>query len=108
MTHVIDNSSRIRMIIASDRPTFRARARSCCGSLPARIEMKTMLSIPRTISRTVSVPRAIHPSALLVQPIAAESHPLIVDPSRVLRELGQIGEHTSELQSLRHLVCRLL
>ena len=33
----------------------RALARSSARSLPARIEMKTMLSMPRTISRTVSV-----------------------------------------------------
>ncbi len=37
------------------------RARPCCaaGSFPARIEMKMMLSMPRTISSTVSVTRLI-------------------------------------------------
>ena len=38
-----------------------------CGSLPARIEMKTMLSMPRTISSTVRVRRAIQPSTLVIQ-----------------------------------------
>ncbi len=54
------------MNIASDRPTFRARSRSSGGSFPARIEMKTMLSMPSTISSTVSVRRAIQPSALVI------------------------------------------
>jgi hypothetical protein len=73
ITQVIDHSSARRMNIASDRPILRARARSSARSLPARIEMKTMLSIPRTISRTVSVARAIQPSALLVHPNALPS-----------------------------------
>src|SRR5687767_12302113 len=63
----MDSSRRIRMIIASDNPTLRARARSAFGSFPARIEMKTMLSMPRTISRTVKVASAIQPSALVIQ-----------------------------------------
>ena len=75
ITQVIDHSSAIRMNIASDRPIFRARARSSRRSFPARIEMKTMLSMPRTISSTVSVARAIHPSALLVHPNAPDSQP---------------------------------
>ena len=56
----------MRMNIARKRPVFRARSRSAAGSLPARIEMKTMLSMPRTISRTVSVRRAIQPSAPVI------------------------------------------
>ena len=70
ITQVIDHSSAMRMNIASESPIFRARARSSAGSLPARIEMNTMLSMPRTISRIVSVARAIHPSALVVHPNA--------------------------------------
>src|SRR5262245_58496271 len=93
----------MRMIIASDNPTFLARARSCCGSFPARIEMKTMLSIPRTISRTVSVPSAIQPSALDAQPSPEDSKPLIVSPSRVLlRELGQLGQPCPGFRVLPH------
>src|SRR5687768_10430354 len=67
ITHVIDRSSAMRMNIANDRPTLRARSRSSLRSFPARIEMKTMLSMPRTISSTVSVPSAIHPSGLETQ-----------------------------------------
>ena len=37
--------------------------------------MKTMLSMPRTISRTVSVASAIQPSALAVHPNALVSQP---------------------------------
>ena len=46
------------MIRASDRPTRRARARCASGSLFDRIEMKTRLSIPSTISMTTKVTRA--------------------------------------------------
>ena len=47
------------MTIASIRPIVRARFTWSAGSLPARIEMNTMLSMPRTISSAVSVSRAI-------------------------------------------------
>ena len=52
-------SSRIRITIASPSPMRYAPA--CCeaGSFPTRIEMKTMLSMPRTISSAVSVRNAI-------------------------------------------------
>ncbi len=58
MTHEIEIRSRIRMPIASPSPIDRPFA--CCsgGSLPVRIEMKMMLSMPRTISSVVSVARA--------------------------------------------------
>ncbi len=53
--------------MASANPTWRARF--CCpaGSLPARIEMKMTLSMPRTTSSTVSVTRAIQISGLVNQ-----------------------------------------
>src|SRR5438045_5935850 len=44
--------------------------------------------------------------------IDAVGHPVAVNPDRELRRIardrGRSEEHTSELQSLRHLVCRLL
>ena len=69
------------------------------GSLPARIEMKTMLSMPRTISSTVSVASAIQPSALVVHPNALVSQP---DMRRVLRArqraaLGHVGQRAPGL-----------
>ena len=59
MSHEIENRRAIRMNIARNSPSLRARG--CCarGSLPARIEMKITLSTPRTISSDVSVTRAI-------------------------------------------------
>ena len=49
----------IRVTIAPANPRVRARALCSLGSRPDRIEMKMMLSIPRTISSAVSVPSAI-------------------------------------------------
>ena len=60
MIQASDSSSRMRMIMARARPIVRPFWRCSAGSLPARIEMKMMLSIPRTISRAVNVINAIH------------------------------------------------
>ncbi len=59
MIHVMHSSRRTRITIASISPTLRALA--CCsfGSLSASTEMKMMLSIPSTISSTVSVTSAM-------------------------------------------------
>jgi hypothetical protein len=65
ITHASASSSRMRVIIASASPVFRAFACWCSGSFPERIEMKTMLSIPSTISSAVSVANAIHMSGLV-------------------------------------------
>src|SRR2546428_5019547 len=67
MMPVRESRSRMRVSMASARPTVRARGCSPAGSLPARIEMKMMLSMPRTISSTVSVRRAIQVSGALSQ-----------------------------------------
>ena len=45
----------MRTNMASARPTSRPLALLLRGSLPDKIEMKTMLSMPRTISSAVSV-----------------------------------------------------
>jgi len=55
--------------MASVRPVLRARRCSPAGSFPARIEMKMMLSMPRTISSTVRVRRAIQVSGEVSQVI---------------------------------------
>lgn len=66
MTQVMQRSSSIRVTIAKARPRKRAFARCASGSLSTRMEIKTMLSIPSTISMTVSVSRAIQASGLLI------------------------------------------
>src|SRR5205814_10651632 len=53
------------------------------------------LRICSTVSVTISAPNFLACSAIF----CASSHPLMLSRSE---------EHTSELQSLRHLVCRLL
>ncbi len=62
MMPVRDKSRRMRVTMARVRPTVRARRCTPTGSFPARIEMKTMLSMPRTISSTVRVRSAIQVS----------------------------------------------
>ena len=67
MMPVGESSSRMRVTMASVRPTVRARGCSPAGSFPDRIEMKMMLSMPRTISSTVSVRSAIQVSGEVSQ-----------------------------------------
>jgi hypothetical protein len=50
----------IRMNMARNSPSFRLLSRVSRGSLSTRIEMKIMLSIPKTSSSTVRVRNAIH------------------------------------------------
>src|SRR6266705_6626972 len=64
MIHASAASRAMRVTIAPANPTRRARACCAAGSLPARIEMKMMLSMPSTISSTVSVSRPSHTSGL--------------------------------------------
>jgi hypothetical protein len=59
MTQVIEKSSRMRMSMASPKPTRRASAGRFSGSLSVRIEIKMMLSMPSTISSAVRVKSAI-------------------------------------------------
>src|SRR5688572_23999841 len=65
-----EKSRAIRLSIASASP--RARARGCwaLGSRLERIEMKTMLSMPRTISSTVRVAKAIQACGSVIQSMA--------------------------------------
>src|SRR5512134_202367 len=67
MIHVSDSSRPMRISIASASATRRARPCSLSGSFPARIEMKMMLSMPSTISRTVRVASAIQVSGEVSQ-----------------------------------------
>src|SRR5215813_2141305 len=69
MIHESESRRRIRIIIANDSPTKRAFLWDLTGSRPATIEMKTMLSIPRTISSAVSVVSAIHICGSKIQSI---------------------------------------
>ena len=69
MIQVRETNKMIRMIIASANPKVRALGCLCSGSLPTRMEMKTMLSIPRTISSPVRVASAIQTCGSVIQPI---------------------------------------
>ena len=60
--HDSATSSPIRDTNAPASPIERARPRCSSGSLPARIEMNTMLSTPRTSSSAASVARLTHAS----------------------------------------------
>ena len=59
MSHVIENRSPMRVSIANPRPRTRPRCCSSCGSFDTRIDRKMMLSMPRTISSSVSVRKEI-------------------------------------------------
>src|SRR5690606_5100161 len=72
ITQEIAKSSRIRVSIASPSPRLRARACWAWGSFPERIDMKMMLSIPRTTSNTVRVSSATHVSGLESHSMAAK------------------------------------
>src|SRR5258705_7906293 len=52
----------------------------------------------------------IHPTPHQINPLHIKSHLRLCspDPSWIYMDLPRSEEHTSELQSLRHLVCRLL
>src|SRR5437867_7867687 len=52
------------------RPVWRALACCSVGNLPARMEIKTMLSMPRMISSTVSVSKLTQISGLVSQSMA--------------------------------------
>ena len=60
MIHDREKSNATLINIARNRPTSCAFFCSVAGNLPDRIEMKTILSIPRTSSRPVRVTKAIH------------------------------------------------
>src|SRR6056297_1997836 len=66
MIQLMESRSKTRPTSARIRPMRRASGCCSSGSLFERIEMKTMLSIPRTISRRVSVPSAIQASGVLI------------------------------------------
>ena len=66
ITHVMEKSSAMRMTMASASPRKRARGCWSFGSLSTRMLMKTMLSMPSTISSTLRVSRAIQASGWLI------------------------------------------
>src|SRR5437763_12461613 len=66
---VIENRRATLVIIARPSPKVRALLCSLEGSLPDRIEIKIILSIPRTISNAVKVNNAIQTSELVIQSI---------------------------------------
>src|SRR5438132_8552509 len=69
ITHDRENSKITRITSAEASPTLRPRF--CCraGNFPARIEINTMLSTPRTISKATSVAKAIHACGSRIQSI---------------------------------------
>ena len=70
-TQARPHSRMIRVISASPNPHWRALRCWAAGSFPLRIEMKMMLSMPRTISSTVNVNKLIQISGLEIHSIAA-------------------------------------
>jgi hypothetical protein len=60
MSQVRPASMTTRKMKASDRPIWRARRAFSSSSREVRTEMKTRLSMPSTISSTVSVISAAH------------------------------------------------
>jgi hypothetical protein len=60
----------MRMNMASPSPSRRALGCCALASLPTRMEMKMMLSIPSTISKTVRVSSATQLSGLVIQSMA--------------------------------------
>src|SRR5205814_9346086 len=75
---------------SSDLPPCSARIRKTIG----RIARRSASSDGRNRATSASIPR---------RPVSKQSPALCLTSSRARSE-----EHTSELQSLRHLVCRLL
>ena len=63
----------MRITIASASPMIRARARCSGGRRLTRMEMKMMLSTPRTISSAVRLKSAIHASGDASQSMRAPS-----------------------------------
>ena len=60
ISQVSENRSPIRVTIAKASPRIRPRGWRSFGNFDTRIERKMMLSIPRTISRNVSVRNDTH------------------------------------------------
>src|SRR3990172_1254026 len=89
ITQARERRSAIRMNIARASPMRRARLRSPGGSFPARIEMKTMLSMPSTSSRAVSVASAIQACGSKIQSMGSSSQ---VRFGSALVELFEGGE----------------
>ena len=60
ITQLKENSKAKRDNIAKPRPRRRALSRCSGGKRPTRMEMKMMLSTPKTISSAVSMANASH------------------------------------------------
>ncbi len=56
----IANNKPKRITRAKERPITRALSRFSGGSLSAKMAIKTRLSIPRTISKTIRVSKPTH------------------------------------------------
>ena len=98
VSHTMENSSAMRVSIASARPVMRADSRRSGGSRLTRIEMKMMLSMPSTISSADSVTNAIHAWGSVSISITAE----IVRPwprygSSSMGSLRTVGNRCSAL-----------
>src|SRR5690349_9440580 len=74
MIHRKDNNKRILVNTASEIPVVRARFCWSCGNLPARIEIKMMLSTPNTSSSTINVINAIQVSGCVSHSIKNSSN----------------------------------
>src|SRR5687768_11589050 len=98
MIHASENNSSTRVTMAPSSPSRLAFACCSSGSFPERIEMKMMLSTPRTISRKVSVPSAIQICGSLSDSITTSFLPCLQD---VDAQLGPAGRFVVvDLQSV--------
>ena len=92
----MENSSAMRVSIASARPVMRADSRRSGGSRLTRIEMKMMLSMPSTISSADSVMNAIHACGSVSSSITARNSPGYGNSS--IGSLRTVGNRCSALR----------
>src|SRR2546429_1399985 len=72
---------------------------------PPRSTLFPYTTLFRSVRQRAKVIADVHPSG---RPHAAQDARLLQLDAAISRPFRQIGEHTSELQSRLHLVCRLL
>ena len=68
-TQVIPNSNTIRNAMASNKPILRAFGWSFGSNFPETMDRKTMLSIPKIISKKVNVNKATQAFGLEINSI---------------------------------------
>src|SRR5262245_60805443 len=97
---------------ASARPSFPTRRSSDLREMRERLERDLLSRIPRSAddvpTSAKSVRGALPSGAVAVEFLVHRPYAPAEGPEGSRTRKGRSEEHTSELQSLRHLVCRLL